>query len=62
MTTPTRFMPEIMRPGILPTYVRLCPRISASSEMPPSEALKNFLPKARAIDLPKLVLPHPGGP
>ena len=49
-------------PGKEPTYVLLCPLISASSEIPPNEHLKNFLPKARAMLLPKEVLPVHGGP
>ena len=49
-------------PGIDPTYVRLCPRISASSFMPPSDMRENFRPMARAMDFPSDVLPTPGGP
>ncbi|OPY05021.1 MAG: hypothetical protein A4E61_00470 [Syntrophorhabdus sp. PtaB.Bin184] len=49
-------------PGMEPTYVRLWPRISASSFMPPSDMRENFRPIARAIDLPRDVLPTPGGP
>ena len=36
--------------------------ISATSANPPTENLKNFLFKARAIERPMLVLPTPGGP
>jgi len=49
-------------PGIAPMYVRLCPLISASSRIPPTEKRKNFLPSARAIERPTEVLPTPGGP
>jgi hypothetical protein len=38
------------------------PLISASSRIPPREILANSLPVALAIDLPKDVLPTPGGP
>ena len=51
-----------MRPGSAPTYVRRCPRISASSWMPPNEMRTNFRPSARAMDSPSDVLPTPGGP
>ena len=43
-------------------YVLLWPLISASSRIPPREILANSLPVALAIDLPKDVLPTPGGP
>lgn len=49
-------------PGIAPMYVFRCPRISASSRMPPRLRRTNFLPSASAIDFPRLVLPTPGGP
>src|ERR1700674_17062 len=49
-------------PGNAPMYVRRCPRISASSRMPPSDMRTNFLSNARAIDLPSEVFPTPGGP
>ena len=39
-----------------------CPRISASSCVPPSEIRTNFRPMARATDLPSDVFPTPGGP
>ncbi len=55
-------MPWMILPGSAPTYVRLCPLISASSLIPPKEIFTNFLPNARAIDLPNEVLPTPGGP
>ena len=49
-------------PGIAPMYVRRCPRISASSCIPPSEIRANLRPSARAMLLPSEVLPMPGGP
>ena len=52
----------MMRPGSAPTYVRRCPRISASSRTPPSDMRMNLRLSARAIDLPIEVLPTPGGP
>jgi hypothetical protein len=36
--------------------------ISATSDNPPTENLKNLRFKARAIERPMLVLPTPGGP
>jgi len=54
--------PLMIRPGIAPMYVLRCPRISASSCTPPKDILMYFLFKAAAIDLPKDVLPTPGGP
>lgn len=56
------FNPSIRRPGILPIYVLLCPRISASSLTPPKDMRTNFLPKAAAIDDANDVFPTPGGP
>ncbi|KYN02032.1 hypothetical protein ALC62_07146 [Cyphomyrmex costatus] len=38
-------------PGMAPTYVLLCPLISATSVIPPTLNLKYSLFKARAIDL-----------
>jgi hypothetical protein len=55
-------MPLIIRPGIEPKYVRLCPLISDSSLTPPKDTFTNFFSIAFAIDLAKLVLPTPGGP
>ena len=55
-------MPWMILPGSAPIYVLLCPRISASSLTPPKDILTNFLPMALATDLPKDVLPTPGGP
>src|SRR5580693_392227 len=52
----------MIRPGSAPMYVRRCPRISASSRMPPRDMRTNFLSRARAIDRPSEVLPTPGGP
>ena len=52
----------IIRPGIAPIYVFLCPLISASSRKPPNDILSYFLPRASAIDFPNEVLPIPGGP
>ena len=49
-------------PGPAATYVRRCPRISASSRTPPSEMRWNGRPSARASDCAALVLPVPGGP
>ena len=43
-------------------YVLLCPLISASSLTPPRDILTNSRPIDLAIDLPKEVLPTPGGP
>ena len=50
------------RPGSAPTYVRRCPRMSASSRTPPRLTRTNVRPSDAAIDLPRLVLPTPGGP
>lgn len=47
---------------MLPMYVLLCPRISASSFTPPSDIRMNFLPKAAEMDAAKDVFPTPGGP
>nr|WP_318033329.1 hypothetical protein [Mycoplasmopsis cynos] len=55
-------IPLIILPGIAPTYVLLCPRISLSSWTPPSEILINFLFKASATVFDKDVFPVPGGP
>ncbi|MCY1460165.1 hypothetical protein D9M71_776980 [compost metagenome] len=52
----------MMRPGIAPIYVFLCPRISASSRKPPKEMRTYSLPKASATERPIEVLPTPGGP
>ena len=52
----------MMRPGMAPIYVRLCPRISDSSCRPPNDMRTYFLPMALAMLLPRLVLPTPGGP
>ena len=52
----------ITRPGSAPMYVRRWPRISASSWMPPRLMRTNLRPMARAMLLPRLVLPTPGGP
>ena len=49
-------------PGRAPMYVFLCPLISASSLIPPSEIRTYFLPNASAIDFPNEVFPTPGGP
>jgi hypothetical protein len=59
---PACFIPWMTRPGSAPTYVRRCPRISASSRMPPRDMRMNFRPIARAIDFPRDVFPTPGGP
>ncbi|MPM88209.1 hypothetical protein SDC9_135310 [bioreactor metagenome] len=59
---PHCFIFWMMRPGSAPTYVRLWPRISASSCIPPSDMLMNFRPIVRAIERPSEVLPTPGGP
>ncbi len=59
---PACFIPWMMRPGSAPTYVRRCPRISASSRIPPREIRRNLRPIARAIDFPSEVFPTPGGP
>ena len=48
--------------GAYPTYVLLCPLISATSVNPPTENLKNCRLRARAMDLPMDVFPTPGGP
>jgi len=47
---------------MLPTYVLLCPLISASSLTPPRDMRTNFLPKEAAIEDAKDVFPTPGGP
>ncbi|KAH0389295.1 hypothetical protein KCU92_g200, partial [Aureobasidium melanogenum] len=62
LETPTFLRPLTIKPGIAATYVRRCPRISASSRTPPREILWNFRPSAVATDLAKLVFPTPGGP
>ncbi len=59
---PARRRPWMICPGRAPMYVRRCPRISASSRMPPSEMRWNFRPMARAMERPSEVLPTPGGP
>ena len=41
---------------------RRCPRISASSRMPPSDTRTNFRSSEVATDLANDVLPTPGGP
>src|SRR5271154_3736251 len=51
-----------MRPGSEATYVRLWPRISASSRTPPREMRWNLRPRALATDWATLVFPVPGGP
>ena len=51
-----------MRPGIAPTYVFRCPRISASSLTPPREIRTYFLCKAFDSDFAMEVFPVPGGP
>ena len=43
--------------AVEPTYVFLCPRISASSFTPPRLILTNFLPRLLAIDDAIEVLP-----
>ena len=60
--TPAFLIAFIIFPGIAPTYVFLCPLISASSFTPPKDILTNFLPIASARDLAIDVLPTPGGP
>ena len=67
MSTTGLFTPVVFRhctslPGIAPTYVRLCPFISATSLKPPTEKRKNLRSSARAMLWPMLVLPTPGGP
>ena len=52
----------MIRPGIAPIYVRRCPRISASSRIPPSETLTYLRSSAFAMLAPILVLPVPGAP
>ena len=59
---PAFFRLFISFPGMAPMYVFLCPLISASSCKPPRDILTYFLPIASAMDLPKDVLPTPGGP
>ena len=49
-------------PGIAPTYVFLCPLISASSLTPPRHTLIYFLLSAAATERAIDVLPVPGGP
>src|ERR1700710_2004136 len=55
-------MARTMRPGRAPTWVRGCPRISASSRTPPRATRTNLRPSARATLSPSEVLPTPGGP
>ncbi|MPM87777.1 hypothetical protein SDC9_134877 [bioreactor metagenome] len=62
LLVPAAFIFCIILPGRAPTYVLLCPRISASSRIPPSDMFTNFLPIVFAIDLPREVFPTPGGP
>ena len=59
---PAVLMLWMIRPGSAPMYVRRWPRISASSWMPPRLIRTNLRPIARAMLLPRLVLPTPGGP
>ncbi len=59
---PASRMARMMVPGIAPTYVRRWPRISDSSRTPPTLMRMNLRPMARAMLLPRLVLPTPGGP
>ena len=59
---PAFFIARKILPGSAPMYVRRCPRISASSRIPPKLKRSNSLSKARAMDLPSDVLPTPGGP
>ena len=59
---PASLSARTSRPGMAPTYVRRCPRTSASSRTPPSATRTNSRPIARATDSPREVLPTPGGP
>jgi len=52
--------PWTIFPGIAPTYVLLCPFISATSASPPTLNLKNSRERVRAIDFPIEVFPTPG--
>ena len=60
--TPAFFRAEAIRPGIAPTYVFLCPRISASSRTPPRLIRTYFLSSALATERAIELLPVPGGP
>ena len=62
LLVPACFIFCIILPGRAPTYVRLCPLISASSRSPPRDILTNLRPIVFAIDFPNEVLPTPGGP
>src|SRR5665648_921033 len=62
LSVPASRMARMMMPGIAPTYVRRCPRISASSRTPPTLMRSNLRPMASAMLWPRLVLPTPGGP
>src|SRR4051794_5446065 len=59
---PASLIARTIRPGSAPTYVLRCPRISASSRIPPKATRTNLRPRARATDSPSEVLPTPGGP
>ena len=52
----------MMRPGSAPTYVRRCPRTSASSRTPPSDTRVKRRSSASAMLWPSDVFPTPGGP
>mmetsp|Transcript_2711 Transcript_2711/g.6864 ORF Transcript_2711/g.6864 Transcript_2711/m.6864 type:complete len:368 (-) Transcript_2711:906-2009(-) len=60
--TPAFRMPLMTRPGMAPTYVRLCPRTSASSLTPPSAILTRGRPSTSATERASDVLPTPGAP
>jgi len=55
-------IPSMSRPGMLPMYVRRCPRMSASSFTPPKEIRMKRRFRAPAMDDAREVLPTPGGP
>src|ERR1044071_7498871 len=52
----------MMRPGIAPTYVRRCPRMSASSRAPPNATRTYSRPNAFAIAFAFDVFPPPRRP
>ena len=54
--------PSMILPGIAPTYVLLCPRISASSFTPPRHIRTYSLLSDCATERAILVFPVPGGP
>ena len=56
------FIDDIIFPGDAPIYVFLCPIISASSFIPPTDIFTKFLLIAFATVNANDVFPTPGGP